>query len=136
MVLSFNEKPILFKEIKGGLGKPLSEHYLRIWEMRKIGDMLVSDTLVRNGEKYANFGSCYIYNDRVSNTIVSTAASQLIEFNHPNRLSDEKLVQIGSFPTDYNFLGTDVKYLIGMSVPPIMTAQIAHQIYLQWLSKT
>lgn len=24
------------------------------------------------------------------------------------------------------------KYLIGMSVPPVMTAQIAHQINLQW----
>lgn len=24
------------------------------------------------------------------------------------------------------------KYLIGMSVPPVMTAQVAHQIYLQW----
>jgi hypothetical protein len=27
------------------------------------------------------------------------------------------------------------KYLIGMSVPPIMTAQISTQIYSQWLSK-
>jgi len=31
---------------------------------------------------------------------------------------------------------TAAKYLIGMSVPPVMTAQIAHQIWLQWLSKT
>jgi DNA (cytosine-5)-methyltransferase 1 len=26
-------------------------------------------------------------------------------------------------------------YLIGMSVPPVMTAQIAKQVYEQWLSK-
>ena len=25
------------------------------------------------------------------------------------------------------------QYFIGMSVPPVMTAQIAHQVYLQWL---
>jgi hypothetical protein len=40
--------------------------------------------------------------------------------------------QIGSFPLDYNFKKIDVKYLIGMSVPPIMTAQVSYQIYLQW----
>jgi len=41
---------------------------------------------------------------------------------------------IGSYPTDYKF-NTDNVYIIGMSVPPVMTAQIANQIYEQWLSK-
>ena len=41
---------------------------------------------------------------------------------------------IGSFPLDYKF-NTDNVYIIGMSVPPIMTAQIATKIYNQWLSK-
>ena len=27
------------------------------------------------------------------------------------------------------------RYLIGMSVPPVMTAQIATEIYNQWISK-
>ena len=43
------------------------------------------------------------------------------------------LLQIGSYPLDYSFKEYDYKYLIGMSVPPVMTAQIAHEIYLQWL---
>ena len=34
-----------------------------------------------------------------------------------------------------DFITNDVKYLIGMSVPPIMTAQIATEIYNQWLNK-
>ncbi len=50
-------------------------------------------------------------------------------------MSDEKLIQIGSYPLDYNFKGVEPKYLIGMSVPPVMTAQIANQIWIQWLSK-
>jgi DNA (cytosine-5)-methyltransferase 1 len=41
---------------------------------------------------------------------------------------------IGSFPLDYKF-NTDNVYIIGMSVPPVMTAQIATNIYQQWLSK-
>ena len=38
-----------------------------------------------------------------------------------------------TFPEDYNFLDIDLYYLIGMSVPPVMTAQIAKQVYEQWL---
>lgn len=41
----------------------------------------------------------------------------------------------GSFPLDYKFLGKKVKYIVGMSVPPVMMAQIAKRIYDQWLSK-
>lgn len=52
--------------------------------------------------------------------------------------SDEDYILCGSFPLDYNFLSKSKegpKYMIGMSVPPIMTAQIATQIFNQWLSK-
>lgn len=31
-----------------------------------------------------------------------------------------------------DFLDVEPGYLIGMSVPPVMTAQIAYQVYLQW----
>ena len=41
----------------------------------------------------------------------------------------------GSYPLDYNFRDIEPKYLIGMSVPPVMTAQIANQIKIQWLNK-
>ena len=47
-------------------------------------------------------------------------------------LYDEELCSAGSYPQDYKFPKCGAKYLIGMSVPPVMTAQIAHQIYLQW----
>ena len=51
----------------------------------------------------------------------------------PFELTKNEYCKIGTFPLDYNFKNIDPKYLIGMSVPPVMTAQIAHQIYLQWL---
>ena len=44
-------------------------------------------------------------------------------------------VKIGSYPQDYDFTGVQPKYVIGMSVPPVMTAQISNEIYKQWLSK-
>ena len=40
----------------------------------------------------------------------------------------------GTYPQDYNFKNIEPQYLIGMSVPPVMTAQIANQINSQWFS--
>jgi DNA (cytosine-5)-methyltransferase 1 len=45
------------------------------------------------------------------------------------------LCKIGTFPLDYNFIKNKPIYVIGMSVPPVMTAQIATRIYDQWLAK-
>ena len=51
-------------------------------------------------------------------------------------LNDYELCNGGTYPIDYNFTGMKAKYLIGMSVPPVMTAQIATEIYNQWLCKS
>ena len=50
---------------------------------------------------------------------------------------------MGSFPQDYAFdldgnekrARSMCKYVVGMSVPPSMTAHIADEIWRQWLSK-
>lgn len=63
-----------------------------------------------------------------------TKASPLIEDSN-KWLNDKDICKIGSFPQDYNFLKLSAAYLIGMSVPPVMTAQIASQVYDQWLNK-
>ena len=41
---------------------------------------------------------------------------------------------MSSFPKDYDFNGVDARYVLGMSVPPLMTAQIANAIKTQWFS--
>lgn len=135
LVLSFDEKPVLFGEIEGGFGKPNSEHDNMIWSQRAANDMDFGQTLKRIGRKAGHWGSKYIHSDKVCNTIISASGSKLIEFGNPYHLSEIKIRQIGTYPLDYNFKGIEPKYIIGMSVPPVMTAQIAHQIWLQWLSK-
>ena len=135
LVLRFEEKAILFGEIIGEPGKPNSEYDNSIWTLRKNGDADFGQTLERIGKTVSNWNSKYIYSNRVCNTIASTSGSKLIEFDNPFHLGDSKLLQIGTYPLDYNFKSIEPKYLIGMSVPPVMTAQIGHQIWLQWLSK-
>ena len=53
----------------------------------------------------------------------------------PRKINEYEYCIGGTFPIDYNFKGMEPKYLIGMSVPPVMAAQIANQIYIQWFKK-
>lgn len=63
---------------------------------------------------------------------------------YPNRKPDDKgfddislrmFGKASSFPLDYNFGKENVCYVCGMSVPPIMMAHVANNIYQQLLSK-
>lgn len=50
-------------------------------------------------------------------------------------LNKSELLAAQTFPTDYNFVNNCPYYICGMSVPPVMIANIANQIHEQWLSK-
>ena len=50
-------------------------------------------------------------------------------------LSVSDICKVSSFPQDYDFGTQKPEYICGMSVPPIMIAQIATQVYEQWLTK-
>jgi len=55
---------------------------------------------------------------------------------HPTKegaLNDREYLSCGSFPLDFNSLGMDAKWFVGMSVPPIMAAQIATRMKKYWL---
>ena len=54
----------------------------------------------------------------------------------PRELNEKELCQISTFPLDYKCPNpTRLRWLTGMSVPPVMMAHIAHQIHLQLFSK-
>ena len=71
--------------------------------------------------------------NEVNKTII--AGDNTILFDYPRLVNKDELSKIGSYPLDYNFLKLRPEYLIGMSVPPVMTAQVATNIYEQWLTK-
>lgn len=135
--LSFNEKPILFWEVKDKKnGLPLTGKALHLWKKKIKGDKTLAGSCLRETGKGSYFGNVIQYDDQVANTIISDAGSPLVHDKKPFELNDVEIIRIGSFPSDYNFHGVRVKYLVGMSVPPIMTAQIANQIRIQWLKIT
>ena len=68
-------------------------------------------------------------------TITAHSFGDLTLQDDPYLIDDNSLKIGGTYPIDYNFLNNKAGYLIGMSVPPVMTAQIASNIYEQWISK-
>jgi len=133
--LKFNEKKIPFKEIYeiGNTERLLTGKALELWNDRIDTDIDLENISARNGRPNFMFNHKFLKLSKVCNTITSSDNCCLYE--EPRYRSKKELCYSGSYPKDYNFLKLKPEYLIGMSVPPLMTGKIAEQIYKQWLSK-
>lgn len=132
--LAFSENPITYGEFADYCGKTISDYAKKAWEFRQYGDTSIADSKERAKMKVSDMNTFYVYEDRVCQTLTSKGDCCSLLFSKPIRLSKQEFHNIGTFPQDYNSFNR-WGYIIGMSVPPIMMAQVAHQIYLQWLSK-
>lgn len=133
--LVFDENVIIFGSIGAEVGAKIKEggQYHEYWHLKSDNDKNFADTNKRLNRKPNGFGKHFLNDGDVCGTIVSGDSYFMGKF--PNEVSNNDFCKIGSYPLDYNFKTLKPQYLIGMSVPPVMTAQIAHQIWLQWLSK-
>ncbi len=131
LALEFNERGILFRDIsdESDTAKNMADSYFREWS--KMDG--ISGSFSQVHEKGSFFNEIKISAIEVCPT--TTSQGKLYHYNFPRRLNDGEFCQVGTFPTDYDFQGCKSFYVIGMSVPPVMTAQIAHQIYLQWFNQ-
>jgi DNA (cytosine-5)-methyltransferase 1 len=132
--LNFNENGIYFKEFIDKKGRKLSDNMNKIWQHRKEGDSAMQQASERLTGKSSFFSQSYLYQNKIPGTLTSHEDSQVL-FDEPRYTSKNEACKIGSYPLDYNFLSKKPHYLIGMSVPPLMTAKISNEIYKQWLSK-
>ena len=131
--MNFNEKEIPFGEVQveDSNRKPLSERKKYRWE--KADEYGRFDQRSEGGVKFGYFYKLMKW--RVCATILTEATCYSIE-DTPHHINQDELKMVGSFPSDYNFLKLNPQYLIGMSVPPVMTANVATEVYNQWLSKS
>lgn len=132
--LEFNEDPILFGEIKDELGRPIvGEESIKTWQHRQPTDDNFADTNLRYKGKNTGFNQMYAKDEKVLPTL--RASSYTFLYSVPKFISTTEMLKASTFPIDYNADESKVMFLTGMSVPPVMTAQISYQIYKQWLSK-
>lgn len=133
--LHFNESPILMNEVADFSGREVVSRVVRmLWDNRKPGDTSQADANERLFGKGSNFGQSYVYLDKICPTLTGKETS-LIHFDQPRILGQSEVCCVSTFPQDYNFGGQSPHYICGMSVPPVMMAQIASAIWEQWLSK-
>lgn len=129
--LDFREKPILFVEARSehGSDKKLSEKESSILSQRRKGDCDFRVIQNRVNGRNSSYSSKIIPDEQVCFTI--TSAGNFYRDYDGKPLSREDLITCQTFPQDYNFCGQSVQYVCGMSVPPVMMAQIAKQIQIQ-----
>lgn len=130
--MEFNEKAIVFKNVidNSEIKKDLTDIQFDLWLKQKPNDKTLAD--VRG--KANGFTDNLIFNNDICPTI--TSGGKFILKSKPRWFNKSEYCSCGTYPQDYNFNKIKPQYLIGMSVPPVMTAQIAHQIYLQWFKNT
>ena len=88
----------------------------------------------------ARFGDVIIEKNKVFPTVTWNTR---FFYDKEYYVNSQSLINAASFPEDYNFLSdkeyidprTGPQYLLGMSVPPLMTAHIASEVFSQWLAK-
>jgi DNA (cytosine-5)-methyltransferase 1 len=133
--LTFKEKPILFKDIYqpnvSNTKHKKDSNLSKIWGKRLKTDNSVGDIYKREENRLSCFTVSLIKSDEIPPTF--TRQDRTLLFDEFRSINKSEACSIGSYPQDYNFKKNNYGYLIGMSVPPVMTAQIATEIYNQWL---
>lgn len=132
--LDFNNPLIPYGKIRTAIGKEINKDTTtyRMAQRINYGDRDLSDVCKRERNKASMFGQKIAYDELVCCTL--TAGSSMIRFCDRKFLSNEDIIHISTFPEDYDFLGNDCNYVCGMSVPPNMMANIAGEIWKQWLN--
>jgi len=105
-----------------------TETALKYWHLCKKGDSFST----------VSGGSFFNWIRLDDNKPAPTLHTENGKIYHPDicrPLNNNEFTLCGAFPLDYAFEPLKVGYLVGMSVPPVMTAHIADAVHDQWLCK-
>ena len=134
--LNFREAPIFFGEFREdipGLNE-LSELQFDVWNKKCPRDTSMADVLLRTENRNAWFNMVLVHDNRVAPT-KATGLGEVL-YSQPRRYTEREIKCVSTFPQDYKCASKNhLAFLTGMSVPPVMTAQIAYEIYRQWLTR-
>ena len=137
LILDFNEKQIPFGKVRSSHGIPINPKtagttYEYLKHMIST-DKSIKDIKKRLYGKESNFNDIIYRDCDVAQTI--TATGQGIRACDKSWLSGDDYRNATTFPQDYDFGDQVAKYVCGMSVPPVMMAQVASEVYNQWLKQ-
>lgn len=125
--LKFYYEPVLYGEVKCGEHKELLTERAKVARQSIRKEKLLSDTMVRLKGKRTYFTEQIIYEDEVCKTITA-GGSELWIANTGTHINNAEIISIQTFPQDYDFCKAKVKYICGMSVPPLMIKRLATRL--------
>ena len=132
--MTFNYEPVTYGMIKDGIMKPLGEdtEYRRLTHAALPTEKCIADVNLRLHNKNSGFQSYFIDD----NSIIPTqrAKPDIIDRNAVAYISKETIRNAQTFPQDYDFINntyTNIGYMCGMSVPPIMIKRIVTRLIEQ-----
>lgn len=131
--MKFNEAPIYFGEVRSEHGKPINPdtNVYRLMQKRRPEDKKLGHISLRWKGVEQGFTSPIVRDNEVALTLC--AAGGMLRDCDCTYASEEDCRNIQTFPQDYDFGREAAEYVCGMSVPPVMMAQIATEVYRQWL---
>jgi DNA (cytosine-5)-methyltransferase 1 len=132
--LEFKEPEINFEKINDSLDSSIEQKKagrVALWNICKKGEQF--SKYHPKGHYFADYK--LNYTDIVP-TITASVGDGAWHPDFCRLLNRKELCRAGTYPQDYDFKGNGEQYLIGMSVPPVMVAQIATEVLTQWLCKS
>ena len=133
--MEFHQKPITFGEVRDEHGKPMkpgSQQAIMI-KRRIPSDRWMADISKRIRRKDSGFTVPINHDEEPSATI--TAGGSMCRYVDGCLMTDRDIINCQTFPQDYDFMDQNVQYVCGMSVPPVMMANIAREVYEQVFRK-
>ena len=129
--MSFNYEPITYGEIKEGEMSPLGEEtdYRRLVLASLPHEKCIADVNLRLHNKNSGFQSMLIDDNSIIPTL--RAKPDVIDRNAVANITWETVRNSQCFPRDYDFVNytrTNVGYICGMSVPPLMIKRIVTRL--------
>ena len=133
LTMAFNSKPIPFSKVREPYGKSGGDNLASklVLKYRKPSDRCLQDINRRVRRTQSGFTSPINHDNEPVQTI--TAGGMCYRMCDGLLMTDKDIINCQTFPQDYDFMDQEVQYVCGMSVPPVMMAKIAEQVYLQWL---
>ena len=121
--MTFNYAPIPYCQVEHGEHKESTMKKAKIAKQSIVGENSLCETMQRINGRTTYFSEKIIYKNDVCKTLTAGGGELWIE-NTGYHINDREIINISTFPQDYDFDGKKIKYICGMSVPPIMIKRI------------
>ena len=125
--MTFNYEPISYSVIECGTHAIREGKTAEIAKKAKQGDINLLRATKETLNKESNFSERVQWKKDVLWTIAAGGSDIWIE-NFGYCVNDGEMISASTFPQDYNFTNQKVKYICGMSVPPIMIKRIVTRL--------